>query len=1395
MVQKRSCFCTFIGLLLMLTPVLSFGQFRVENETRSNLNIMFQNPDFEIKTERIGATEYDYVSTQVPTVTVESGSPELPFYSSTIEIPNTGNPSINLRVTESEFIKNVNIKPVKENNLQPLSFNNTVYTKNVFYPTSKAQIGEPAILRNKRLVNFIVNPFRYNDATNTLEVIKKAEIEISFDNESSVNEITRSTMKPTKSFENFFSSAVLNYKEPNSRDDYDSPSILYIYYSNFEGESALEDLLNWRREQGWTVYTASTAVTGTTTTTIKDYIQNAYDNWENPPSYVTLIGDASISTYIEIGYEDGNDLGGGDHDYALLEGDDDLEDVFLGRLPVDYLPDLATIVAKTIAYEKASGIPDSDYYTKALLVGKTQESGQSTVMTNLYVKEIMADYNSDFTFVEYYDYVVSPTLVLEALDEGVGFWNYRGLEGLDGLNPYLINELSNVDELTVAVVLTANTGAFYNGTSIAERLIWAGTESELTGAVCAIGLGQGTHTTYTNCLDGGIMGHLFAEGGWTMGAANNRGKHYLWEAYNTTNSYMLGWHSLSCNLLGDSALRIYKESPNLFNTEFIANIASGADQIKVSTNIDGNTFPNVWTTLNIGEEYYSGYTNYSGDIFFDIPEDVEGQGLLTVSKEGYKPQQHQLTFGVDASVLNVTGVTLYEEDEEDDEVDYVTPGNSYSLKLQVTNNGPADIPIVEALIIPVTNGLVVTESQVYYGDIMQSESVINTDNFQFTVEDRAYDSDIAFTILLSSNSDSWERQITLPVQSPIVEVTNFSLSNSDFAPGETSNITLQVINAGTAPFMLADATLSSIDNRMGIDNSTVSIGLLFTGESTNLNFAITASEELLPGDLVPMIITINDDGFESESYFSIQVGEASVTDPLGPDAYGYYIFDSDDTDYDDCPEYDWIELNPELGGVGQSLPSLLLDNGNDQQQVVTLALPFTFKFYGVDYEEITVCSNGWITMGETEQTTFRNWRLPGPLGASPMIAPFWDNLVIGPNSNAFFAYDEVEHYFVVTWDDWQNYNYGTTEETFQVILYDPEYHTSSTGDAPIKFQYKVVHNVDSQVNYDHGQFASVGIEDHTATVGLEYTYNNQYPQAAKALENEMALFITTKVGQLPPFVINQPNHIVFEEDYIDDSLDLFNVFKDPNNDNLEFSFIESDNLNLEINEEGYLVITPNQDWNGSEVITIFAEDGVNESQTSESLLVTVVPVNDRPILESKIPELSNIDSNSGYLNFSVLVNDVDSELSYMWKIDNEIIEGAESDTLDYVFDNVGEHTVKCYASDSDFTIIPTWNVNVAVSDDVDILAVNQLSQNNPNPFNPSTTINFSLKKNSNVSIIVYNVKGQKVRTLVSRIYNQGNHNVIWDGLDDNKQAVSSGLYFYRMISDEFQSTKKAIMMK
>ncbi|MCK4979048.1 MAG: carboxypeptidase regulatory-like domain-containing protein, partial [Candidatus Delongbacteria bacterium] len=95
------------------------------------------------------------------------------------------------------------------------------------------------------------------------------------------------------------------------------------------------------------------------------------------------------------------------------------------------------------------------------------------------------------------------------------------------------------------------------------------------------------------------------------------------------------------------------------------------------------------------------------------------------------------------------------------------------------------------------------------------------------------------------------------------------------------------------------------------------------------------------------------------------------------------------------------------------------------------------------------------------------------------------------------------------------------EETFQVILYDANYYPTTTGDSEIKFQYKVINNT-SAGSYpsQHGQYASVGIEDPTGMIGLEYTFNNSYPDAAKHLQNEMALLITgSSIPLEVPFLV------------------------------------------------------------------------------------------------------------------------------------------------------------------------------------------------------------------------------------------------------------------------------------
>jgi hypothetical protein len=89
----------------------------------------------------------------------------------------------------------------------------------------------------------------------------------------------------------------------------------------------------------------------------------------------------------------------------------------------------------------------------------------------------------------------------------------------------------------------------------------------------------------------------------------------------------------------------------------------------------------------------------------------------------------------------------------------------------------------------------------------------------------------------------------------------------------------------------------------------------------------------------------------------------------------------------------------------------------------------------------------------------------------------------------------------------------------------------------------------------------------------------------------------------------------------------------------------------------------------------------------------------------------------------------------------------------------------------------------------------KLGANYPNPFNPETTISFSIKEDCRVTIDVYNARGQKVKSLVNGYLEAANHLVVWDGKDNNSRKVASGIYIYRMQAGKFISNKKMILMK
>ena len=115
----------------------------------------------------------------------------------------------------------------------------------------------------------------------------------------------------------------------------------------------------------------------------------------------------------------------------------------------------------------------------------------------------------------------------------------------------------------------------------------------------------------------------------------------------------------------------------------------------------------------------------------------------------------------------------------------------------------------------------------------------------------------------------------------------------------------------------------------------------------------------------------------------------------------------------------------------------------------------------------------------------------------------------------------------------------------------------------------------------------------------------------------------------------------------------------------------------------------------------------------------------------------------------------------------------------------------------------TWNSGVSSFDDnivsvknsQDIPAVINIPGNYPNPFNPFTSIEFSLDNNGFVTLDIFNITGQKVNTLFAKNLPAGSHYVVWNGSDANGSVVSSGIYFCRLIMGGSVAVHRMVLVK
>ncbi len=143
-----------------------------------------------------------------------------------------------------------------------------------------------------------------------------------------------------------------------------------------------------------------------------------------------------------------------------------------------------------------------------------------------------------------------------------------------------------------------------------------------------------------------------------------------------------------------------------------------------------------------------------------------------------------------------------------------------------------------------------------------------------------------------------------------------------------------------------------------------------------------------------------------------------------------------------------------------------------------------------------------------------------------------------------------------------------------------------------------------------------------------------------------------------------------------------------------------------------------------------------------------------------------------------------------------VVSNGEDDV--YIAWQDGRSTIMGYEGLMSIPGVYAQKVNLGPSFVIDeILKPTDALCNYPNPFNPETTIRFTTQNTKkNTELIIYNLKGQKVKTLVNEVLPAGEHSVVWNGKDENNRSVASGVYFYKMkVDDKTIATKKCLLLK
>ena len=674
-------------MLLCVSPMVFSQNLQVLENTYQKVAVSFTTDTLLVKDISIPEGVFSMISVPDYGSSNNPGAPQLPLLTKMLQIPVCDSvvaTVVNAQYTEydaSHFGITHPLYPsqpsVSKSTYPQFTYNQLVYNTNDFYALPLVSVEKAGIRRDMVLANIYVSPVQYNPVTQRIRVYSQIDVEFTF-----VNTNMAATNKLAKYASPMFeldNNMVVNRKSNTAKGpEFTHVPIKYliIAHSMFSSNTDLESFIQWKRRLGYLVevaYTSDSNV-GTTTTSIKNFIQNKYNNAtaaDPAPTFLLLIGD--VAQIPPFDSQCSNNNPANDHVtdlyYATLTGNDNLPDCYYGRLSATTQAHLTNQLAKIMMYEQYT-MPDPSYLGKAVLIAGTDVSestprysathadGQINYIYNYYVNESSTSHN--YTQVYKHNFYCSndASTIRSEIGAGVGLANYTA-HGYDNewSNPEFtasqVSSMTNTGKYGLmigncclsgkfntteynecfgeALLRAANKGAMgYIGASNSsywdEDVYWAvGVRSSINANMSYSSSALGAydkmfhthneaHSEWVSTIGGMIQG-----GNLSVESSSSDIKKYYWEIY---------------HCFGDPSVRVYLGIPSAMNVTADAIIPES------NTSYTVQVAPYAYVALkkNSTEFIAAAFADASGSVTLTLPESLElGTYELVALAQNYIP--------------------------------------------------------------------------------------------------------------------------------------------------------------------------------------------------------------------------------------------------------------------------------------------------------------------------------------------------------------------------------------------------------------------------------------------------------------------------------------------------------------------------------------------------------------------------------------------------------------------------------------------------------------------------------------------------------------------------------------------------------------------------------------